>query len=343
MYISILIVLLFSYANAQITVSDSQNTFTLMFYNLENFFDTIDDPKVSDNQFLPFADKKWDSQKYLTKLDHISSVISSVNTEELPEIVGVCEVENLPVLEDLVQSEKLKGADYSIIHYDSPDMRGIDVALLYRPDEFKCLKKRSIPVNFDFDKRSRVRDILYVKGVVSEKDTIHIFINHWKSRAGGSEQTEPKRIYSAILLRAIVDSVFTTDHEARIIIMGDFNDEPADESLLKVLNASDKRDGTNYTDLYNMMFDKKAKEGLGTYFYNGEWNMLDNIIVSQALLNDKEAFHTGYEDAGIFSPDWIMYHNKKNGQVSPSHTYVGNYYAGGYSDHLPVYITLRKE
>ena len=192
----------------------------------------------------------------MKKLKDLSTVFHSINSRELPEIIGLCEVENKKVLEDLITTGKLKKGNYGIVHEDSEDKRGIDVALLYRKDEFQYQNHKSISVHFRFDTTSRVRNILYVKGKTGKNEIFHFFVNHWKSRSEGQQATEPKRIYTAVTLRKVVDSIFNFEPEAKIFIMGDFNDEPTNMSLHSILQATNKQKNANPRELYNLMYSK---------------------------------------------------------------------------------------
>jgi len=306
--------------------------YTVVSYNVENLFDTVDDPKIPDEEFLPESEKKWDNDKYQKKLTDIAQVISEVNPKEMPEVVGLVEVENQTVLEDLVRTGKLNSR-YAIIHEESPDYRGIDVALIYRKDAFKEIMHETLPVVFSDDPEFKTRDILHVTGKIRNK-TVHLFVNHWPSRIGGDEKTEPKRVLAASVLKKKVDQILATDPKARIIIMGDMNDEPTNKSLNETLGAASTDSGAT---LVNLMLSDDAA-GMGTYFYNGNWNMLDNLIVSETVLKGKGVLVEGAK-GNIFSNERMLFTNKK-GDKTPNRSYVGNKYVGGVSDHFPVYFKM---
>jgi len=311
------------------------NSSTIMFYNVENLFDTINDPLIRDDDFTPEGKKKWTTERYQKKLNDLAKVISSIDNESLPSLVGFAEIENKVVLEDLIKTDYLNSQNYQIVHEESPDVRGIDVGLIYNPDDFTYLSHQKIRIPLDTE--YKVRDILYVKGILYNKDTLHIFINHWKSRSGGQTETEPQRIQCAKTLRNSVDSILAINKEAKILIMGDLNDEPQDSSIFKTLKANNSYEQNS---LYNVML-KLSKEGFGSHNYRGHWNMLDNIIVSNNLVDSKDldvSENTGH----IFSAEWITYTNK-NGNKSPNRTYGGSNYYGGYSDHYPVYVILKMQ
>lgn len=307
--------------------------YTVVSYNVENLFDTVDDPKVPDEEFLPESEKKWTSERYQKKIDDLGRVISEVNPKELPEIVGLVEIENQTVLEDLIQTRKLKDQGYAIIHEESPDFRGIDVALIYRKDAFTEIRHEALPVVFTDDPQFKTRDILYVTGKIRHK-TVHVFVNHWPSRIGGDDKTEPKRILAATVLKNKVDQILTADPKARIIIMGDMNDEPTNKSLRETLDAGSPDSKSKHVNL--MIPDDAA--GLGTYFYSGNWNMLDNLVVSNRLITGKRVYIVD-QKGFIYSNDWMIFTNK-NGDKTPNRTYVGNKYVGGVSDHFPVYFKM---
>jgi len=318
---------------ASYSQSDFSNS-VVAFYNVENLFDTINDPITKDDEFTPGSDKKWTSERYLKKLNDIAKVLSSLNKKYLPVVVGFAEVENKLVLEDLIKTSYLKDGDYKIVHEESPDVRGIDVALIYKSNIFEYLSHKKIPIHLNTE--YKVRDILYTKGIFNKSDTLHLFVNHWKSRSGGQEQTEPQRIQCAQTLRDNIDSILLTNRDAKIIIMGDLNDEPTNKSVFETLGANNSG---NQGSLNNLMLDL-SKEGLGTHSYRGEWSVLDHIIVSNNLVDHKDLDvfkNTGH----IYSADWITFTNKR-GEKSPNRTYGGPNYFGGYSDHYPIYMVLKK-
>lgn len=313
--------------------STLRKEYTVVSYNVENLFDTIDDPKIPDEEFLPESDKKWDNERYQKKLSDLVRVISEVNPKELPEIVGLVEIENHAVLEDLIRTGEFKDRGYAIIHEESPDYRGIDVALIYRKDAFTEITHETLPVVFPDDPNFKTRDILHITGQVRHK-TIHVFVNHWPSRIGGDEKTEPKRILAASVLKNKVDEILANDPKARIIIMGDMNDEPTNKSLKETLGAQSPDSGAK---LVNLM-EPDDNSGLGTYFYNGNWNMLDNLVVSNEMIIGKRVRITDRKGS-VFWNDWMIYTNK-TGDRTPNRTYAGSKYTGGVSDHFPVYFKM---
>ena len=318
---------------------NKDNYFTIVSYNVENLYDTIDDPGKDDNEFLPQGKNAWESDKYQKKIKNLAQVISSINKNELPELVGLVEIENISVITDLINYKFLNSGNYGIVHHDSPDARGIDVALIYRKDEFRVIEEKALNVFYDFEPATKTRDILYVKGKLNNNEILHVFVNHWSSRREGEEISEPKRLYTAGILKTKTDEILRIEKNAKIIIMGDFNDEPTSKSLKDVLKASNKYDKGNW--LYNLMYDKHLL-GYGTYDYRGNWNMLDNLIISQALIYSPSKYQVSFDGGQIFNARWMMYDNAKTGELIPNKTYNGSKYLGGYSDHLPIYMILKK-
>jgi predicted extracellular nuclease len=314
--------------------------FTVAFYNVENLFDTINDPLKNDDDFTPEGKLKWDSNRYLNKTINISKVIMAIGNGEAPAIMGLCEVENREVLDYMIRSTPLKKLNYAVIHEDSPDNRGIDVAMLFRKDIFKPIEHKAISVNLKPD-TIKTRDILYVKGVLDGTDTLHVFVNHWPSRIEGEGKSEFKRIQAAKTLRKEIDAIMKADSLAKIIVMGDFNDYPNNKSIEEVLMAKKDTSEIKGKELFNMLYLEHLK-GKGSHFYDNQWGMLDQIIISKSLLKcEKNKLFTLPGRADVFNPDWILYTNK-DGIKIPKRTYVGNSYKGGYSDHLPVYMYLFK-
>lgn len=323
------------------TQKSTKDQLNIVFYNVENLFDTIDNALTADEEFTPESEKEWNSIRYKKKLEDIASVLAAGNKQELPEFIGLAEVENREVLEDLLATKVFQKNEYGIAHKDSPDARGIDVALLYRKDEFKSVSYETIMVNFPFDSGLTTRDILHVKGRIGDGEDIHFFINHWSSRSGGMKETEPKRMYCAVALRRKIDILIAQENNPRIVVMGDFNDEPTNKSLMNILQATNKLKNISMGDLYNLYYDQHNLGLAGSYYYRGDWNMLDQIIVSYNLINREGRYSCDYSDGKIIMEDWMMYKNQ-DGIMVPNRTYGGPNYYGGISDHLPVYLVLKK-
>ncbi|MCB0754714.1 MAG: endonuclease/exonuclease/phosphatase family protein [Flavobacteriales bacterium] len=305
----------------------------VVFYNVENLFDTVEDTTVWDDEFLPDSAKDWTQERYQKKLTDLAKVLTEISEDDLPEIIGLCEVENRQVVEDLFATDSLGKKKYKVIHEQSPDFRGIDVALAYDSELMSELYHEAIRLSFSFDPETKTRDILYAK-LLSCGDTLHVFVNHWPSRRGGQEQSEPKRLKAATVLRTKIDSILLKDQKAKVIAMGDFNDYPNNRSMTEIMNCEP---GANQR-LKNLTYDFH-EAGLGTYNYRGEWGMLDQFIVSDGLLFSAAGCATTDSSVAIFKEDWMMYFPEE-GSPSPSKTYGGPNYYGGYSDHLPIRLTL---
>jgi predicted extracellular nuclease len=317
-----------------------KNGLRVMFYNLENFFDTQNDSITSDDEYTSFGMKHWGREKYANKLNSIYKAILSVGGWEPPEIIGVCEVENKFVMGDIAMGTPLRKFNYKFIHHDSPDSRGIDVGLLYRSDKFKPIYNEAIKIIYPFDTSSKTRDILYVKGIIANNDTIHLFINHFPSKFGGANITIPKRNFVATLLRNKVDSLLNSNSNSNILIMGDFNDEPADESISKFLNAKCDTFNLRKTDLYNLMCNLKTIEKIGSNKFRENWSLIDQIIVSNSLINLSKGWKVKNNRAFIFKAEFLLIADETYMGLKTFRTYNGPKYTGGFSDHLPVYVDL---
>ena len=310
-------------------------TLTFAFYNVENLFDATDDPGLQDQEYLPGSIKNWSDKRYRKKISDLARVIKELGGKELPEIVGLCEVENQRVLKDLVSDPNLVPGRFAIIHFEDRDPRGIDLALIYRPEEFTPVTKRLVPV-----KRrsggSYSRGILYVTGKSNNGEVFHIFVNHWPSREKDESSKEEGRMEMAAALRRLTDALPDRGHSSNIVILGDLNDEPDNTSLSKVLGAvpPGKPSPSGLVNLMYPPFDK----GYGTVKFQRDWKMLDHVIVSEALLDG-----VGYRVEGskgvVYSAYWMEFH-MNNGEVSPDRTYLGEKYTGGPGDHFPVYCRM---
>ena len=299
-------------------------------YNVENLFDTKDDPATNDDDFLPGGKMNWTDARYRQKLDHLAEAITWAG-DGPPVIVGLTEVENATVLKDLIATGPLKNAGYTIIHFDSPDERGIDVALLVRTDFANVLHAEALRVDLGHD---RTRDVLYVVLQLAGGDTLRVFQNHWPSRGGGERESAPKRMAAARVVRAKLDDLFATAPKAKVLIMGDFNDYPDNASIRNGLGAACDLSAT--ADLFDLMCtDQPANSG--SYQYQGEWGWLDQMIVSKALMSG-----TGIiiGPASACHDERLLFKHPKYGP-SPDKTYSGGHYKGGYSDHLPVVARWR--
>jgi len=316
------------------------NSFLVVSYNVENLFDTINSPHFDDDEFTPTGTKKWTHERYEKKLSDLARVIGSIPGNELPAIIGLAEIENRRVLEDLSAQKVLHEGKYKIVHEDGVDPRGIECALLYRPEKFKYTSHTYVPIEDTVDPEYLYRGILHVAGRGPDGSSLHIFMNHWKSRSGGVELTERQRMLSATILRKQLDLLTATEAEFKVILMGDFNDEPTNRSIINGLAAMNKRMNNSQGDLFNLHYDLHNIQGKGTYSYRGKWNMLDQIMVSYELLNQEEGLSCTYDSGNIFWKDWMMYDSERYGSKLPSSTYGGPEYYGGPADHLPIYVTF---
>lgn len=307
---------------------EDKNLYAIGFYNIENLFDTIDDPDTLDDDFTPNTEKNWTEKRYKKKLKKVGRVISNIGYEEIgyaPVLLGVAEVENETVLRDLVNSKFLENKDYDFVHFDSPDERGIDVALLYRKDRFKVLHSEAHQLHLfnEEGQRDYTRDILHVHGTL-EGNEVHILVNHWPSRRKGTELTSYKRMAAAKKNISIMENILANDPDARLIVMGDFNDDPKSESV-KTMVA---------TGLYNPM-EILLTHSEGTSSYKDVWHLFDQIIISHNFLQGGENPFQ-FKEAAIFNPESIQEY-KGRFKGLPFRTYVGKKYLGGFSDHFPVY------
>lgn len=313
----------------------------LAFYNLENLFDTIDNPGVNDFEFTPAGPNKWGTMKYVAKQQRMSHAISQIGLDYSPvgaAIIGVCEIENRGVLEDLVNQPSLKNRNYDIVHYDSPDRRGVDVGLLYNPALFVVTNSKSYRVKSD-DTTFITRDQLMVSGYLHD-EMIHVIVNHWPSRYGGELRSRPRRVEAATLTRSIVDSLFRVDPKARVIVMGDLNDDPTNVSVKDVLKTIKDKEDVKPGELYNVFW-KMFDRGIGSLAYNDQWNMFDQIIISHELVNKgPNKFYLWKSE--IFNRDFLT---QQEGPYkgTPLRTHAGGAWLNGYSDHYPTLIYLVKE
>ena len=343
--------------------------FRVACWNTENLFDTRHDSLKNDYEFLPNAIRHWNYNKYKKKLSDIARVITAIGEWNPPALIGLCEVENDTVLRDLTHRSPLQELDYRYVMTDSPDLRGIDMALLYQRDLFKLLSSRSISIPV-FRQHRPTRNLLHVNGLLLTGDTLDVFVCHLPSRSGGAKESEPYRLHAAQILRTKVDSVLHTrlhpqviknlvdvvlmkDTSKRIIVMGDFNDYPNNKSIRKILEAeappirSDSLDiaihpatspsSLSPLKLYHLLARKATSRHFGSYKYHGEWGLLDHLIVSGNLLDASSKFFTGEDKANVARLPFLLTEDKKYGDDEPFRTYKGMKYQGGFSDHLPIY------
>ncbi|HEX2396406.1 MAG TPA: endonuclease [Bacteroidales bacterium] len=314
-----------------------QESFKIMFYNVENLFDTRDDSLTDDDNFTPAGALHWTKGRLSDKLNKISKVILAAGEWQPPAIIGMCEIENRQVLNELVFNTPLSKFSYKIIHGDSPDERGIDVALIHDSKRVRISHFSLIRVSGN---GLLTRDILYARSII-QSDTFHVFINHWPSRSSGQLETEEYRMTAAKVLRYAVDSVLTKSPLAKIIIMGDFNDDPENESLVKGLRSQTVQGDYEAGILYNLSSSPKGSVN-GTLKYLGNWNLFDQMIVSGSLLNNPGGWHINPDCYKIFYNSFMLETDEMYNGVKPFRTYNGYRYKGGFSDHLPVLIELTR-
>ena len=312
-------------------VSAQQESCRLVFYNVENLFDTINEPGKRDAEFLPEGDRRWDGYKYYQKLQKIHKALAAVKEWEDLTFIGLCEVENKTVVSHLLYKTPLYQDGYQIIHQDSPDERGVDVALLYRPENFELTDYEYLPVSFSFDPTDKTRDILYAKGVLFGSDALHLYVNHWPSRYGGYMKTKPKREYAAQVLAAHIDSVAKHNPDAQIIVTGDFNDEPTDTGITTLLS------NITQTTLRGLLNNKKQ----GTTKFRSQWYLFDQIWVSENLTDTSSSLNTKNASIGDFP--FLLKEDERYGGQKLDRTFLGPRYVGGTSDHLPVFVDIIKQ
>lgn len=325
----------------------AQKPYKVVFYNFENLFDTINDPGVSDEEFTPDGPKQWNSVKYGKKLANLERVLFDIAAEDkdFPVVIGVSEIENRSVLEDVIAQPKLAHGNYRIVHYDSPDARGVDVAFFYRPDVFKLEGSKAYPFVMPGMPDFKTRDFVTMWGTI-EGEPFFFVVNHWPSRLGGKEASSPKREEAARQVKHIIDSVMAVNPATKAVVMGDLNDDATDKSIVEGLRAKGKIKDVQPGDMFNP-FIALLKAGYGTLAYRDEWNLFDNIVVSENLATGstgslkiqpvgKSKFY-----GGIFRRPYMI---QKEGQYKgyPLRTFVGNDFQGGFSDHFPVYIYIAK-
>lgn len=313
-------------------VSSTGRDLQLAFYNVENLFDTLDQADHEDDDFTPAGRLHWTTDRYLRKIDHIGQVFQEMGH---PGLIGLAEVENRQVLEDLVQSRNMVAGNYGIVHFDSPDHRGIDVALLYDRDRVRIKDAIAIPVQVkdSLIEHYTTRDILHARVLVDGDRELQVWVTHWPSRRDGPAVSFSRQSQVAHQMRSALDSALAANPKACMVLMGDFNDEPTDATLREILGSGDGI----HSHLFNGM-EALERQGLGTYCYRGDWNLLDQILFTPNFLDGAAVW--GYVDSRIYRERFMLYEDRTNGWL-PNRTYGGSRYFGGYSDHLPVLSTIR--
>jgi Endonuclease/Exonuclease/phosphatase family len=327
-----------------ISAQDRYKIAAIGFYNLENLFDTVNDTTINDEDFLPTGANLWTPDKYLIKRANMAKVISEIAIEKTPDgvaILGVSEVENRFVLEDLVKEPSIAARNYQVVHHDSPDERGIDVALLYNPKYFKVTGSKLLPVIIYLDDQSRqfTRDVLLVSGIL-DGEPIYVMVNHWPSRRGGEKASEPWRVKSATVVKKACDSLLAQNPNAKFVIMGDLNDDPVNNSVKEVLRGKKEKEEVRKGDTFNPFYNL-YKKGLGTLAYRDAWSLFDQIILSPAWIQPEVGGYQ-YFQANVYGPNYMR---QQSGQFKgyPFRSYVGTEFQGGYSDHFPTYFYLVKK
>lgn len=324
--------------------TNGSQSIAIGFYNLENLFDTLDSEGVRDEEYTPNSKKHWGTARYKLKLKSLAKVIADIGIEDNPNglaVIGVCEVENKGVLQDLVKMPEIKGRNYQIVHYDSPDKRGIDVALLYQPQLFQLESSESMLLTLPEDTGFYSRDQLLVSGKLMD-EFFSFIVGHWPSRRGGELESQHKRVAAAKLSRSLVDSLQLSNSNAKIICMGDFNDDPSNTSLTDYLMANGDLNKLKDTELYNPMA-SIHQEGLGTLSWRGKWNLFDQLILTQSLLTvGKVTNKLKFLKAAIFSPEYLK-QGPGDYEGTPFRNFAGSKWLNGFSDHFPVYLLLSKE
>ena len=333
---------LFFWLYLNVNAQDSTD-FVFGFYNVENLFNPNDDSLKNDDAFTPTGFNHWTYKKYVKKINNIAKVLIAMNEWSPPDLMGLAEIEEASVLKKMCYDSPLKKYGYQYVHYDSPDARGVDVALIYRSARVKILRSRPIPIRFPFDTTCKNRDLLYVVAQLPTGDSLHVIVNHWTSRYGGFAPTIPKRNYYAQVVRLIADSILASEPHANIFICGDFNDYPTDESITEILQAGDLDiPAHNNRSLFDLMYRFLKMPNVGSHKHNDFWGCLDQIIVSPALL-DHSGTYIIENKAHIFTADFMVVPDEKFGGYKVFRTYLGPRYLGGFADHLPVYVRIQSQ
>lgn len=309
--------------------------YSVAFYNLENLFDTIHDAGKNDRDFLPEGSYRWTSEKYFAKLHNLAKVLGSLSRDVVPEgpaFIGVAEAENRRVLEDLVKQPEI--SNYQFVHYEGPDRRGIDCALLYDPAQFSVTSSRLVLSEpYQGDTVHLTRGFLVVDGRLAG-ERVCVIVNHWPSRGAES----PVRVHAARQVKALKDSLMRADKKLKLVVMGDMNDDPMDESM-KELGARKYKKQVKKGDFYNPWWETLEDKGVGTLLYRGKWNLFDQIVISRPLLKSRKGLR--YDDHEVFLRDYLIQQEGKY-KGSPLRTHAGRSWLNGYSDHLPTILYLRK-
>lgn len=297
-------------------------------YNVENLFDTLDTPNQNDSDFTPSGKQKWDSKRYFHKLEQLAEAIT-IGLKTNPLAIGLVEIENAAVIADLSKTGRLTKTNYQIVHFESPDERGIDCGFLYDADRMKIIESQALNYHIDSLPDFKTRDILYIKAELAGGKIIHFMVNHWPSRRGGQEQSEFRRLHAATIAQQKLKEILAKDAQANVFMMGDFNDYPTDKSI-QLLTSS---------NLTNLLADEDAA-GKGTFNYKNDWGTLDQFLVTKPLISGKNGIQLKTKGSQIVYDEKLI-HTSKNGDKKPNSTYGGPNYYGGYSDHLPIRVIIK--
>jgi hypothetical protein len=325
---------------------DKSNYFVscIAFYNVENLFDTLDTKDVNDIDFTPEGSNKWNSERYYEKLDRLAEVIQLLGVDKTPDgaaVIGLAEVENRAVVFDLTQQERIKSRGYEIVHYDSPDKRGIDVAFLYQPKYFTVESSKTYTLKIEGNDNFYTRDQLLISGDF-HGERMHFIIAHWPSRRGGEKKSSPMREAAADLARGVIDSILVAEGpQAKVILMGDLNDDPVSKSVRNNMRSVGSPAKVTEDKLFNP-FEDLYKKGIGTLAWRDSWNLFDQHMLTPAFLmtDDKSTYH--FYKAVVFNKPFLM---QPDGRFKgyPLRSYAGGNYIGGYSDHFPTYFFIIKQ
>ncbi|MCI4671676.1 MAG: hypothetical protein MRZ79_26275 [Bacteroidia bacterium] len=308
------------------------------FYNVENLFDTKDNPKTADEDFLPEGRYNWTEEKLEIKLANLAKVIGQLG-DNGPDFLGLAELENRSVAERLASHELIRNKGYELVHDESPDERGIDVAFLYDPEKMNYEGYEALEVVKKGDQNFKTREILMVKGNINGQQ-MYFFVNHWPSRREGKEESEPNRVAAANRVKSKIEEILKEDSEAGFVVMGDFNDDPFDKSITRVLGAVGSKEKLNEDQLYNPMSPIFDPENYGSLTYRGRWNLFDQIIISEDLLDGEHSLSYLPNSAKVFNSEMIRVPNRNTKFVPRRAIFKGKFQDNGFSDHFPVYLTL---
>ena len=329
---TILLIFIIIKSPALQTDSKQKSSYRVVFYNVENYFDPVTDSTREYNEFVSDGTRHWTWKRYEEKRNKVYKVITAIGEGEPVSIIALAEIENAFVLEDLLGKTPLKNKDYHFIHFESPDERGIDVGLIFLEEHFKPLFKTSIAISYEKDSSFKTRDILYVKGLLGS-DSLHLFINHWPSRYGGLLETRDLRLAAAKTLKSVTDSICRIQSLAAILVMGDFNDNPYDESIRLLTDHGS-------CSLLSIPVLASHAEVKGSMKYRGNWESFDQVLVSEGISDSFSGLAIVDGMAHIFSPDFLLKKDEKYLGVKPLRTYEGFNYTNGFSDHLPIFVDI---